>query len=304
MVEALLAGGWQVAATSLGGERGFLPAGVALHTIDLRQVAAVRALVAEYDPHLVLHLAAQSSVHRSLQDPIGTLHDNAAMQFAVLEAVAAHSMETRVIITGSSDEYGLVAPADNPIDERQELRPLTPYALSKVVQDLMARQYVDTHGLDIVRTRPFGQLGPRRQPLFVAGNLARQIASIELGVRAPVVRVGNLRLRRDFVDVRDAAHALVLLARHGRSGEVYNIATGVPHTLREMVDTMIEAAEVDVEVVEDAGLLRPWEPELMVGDATRLRAATGWEPSLAFERSALDTLQYWRGEVRRECIGP
>lgn len=304
VVERLLDDGWEVAVTSLAGGSRHLPARVAVHTIDLRDVGATRELIHAVRPDLVVHLAAQSSVHRALHDPMGTLHDNAAMQFAVLEAVARRAQHTRVIVAGSADEYGHVSPDENPIGEHQELRPLTAYALSKVAQDLMARQYVHTHGMDIVRTRPFGQLGPRRQPLFVAGNLARQIALIEMGATARVVTVGNLRLQRDFVDVRDAARALVLLARHGTRGAVYNIATGVPHTLREMVDTMIEAARVNVEVIEDAGLLRPWEPEVMVGDATRLRDATGWEPRFSFEHSVLDTLRYWRDEVRREHGAP
>lgn len=268
-----------------------------LHRVDLTNANAVRALLHDLRPAIVHHLAAQSSVSASLADPGGTLNVNAGAQRNLLEGVAEVVPDATVLIAGSCDEYGDVEPEANPVAEEHELRPLNPYALSKVVQDLMGYQYHATLGLHVVRVRPFLQLGPRRQDRFVAGSFARQIAEIETGARRPVIEAGNIDLQRDFTDVRDVARAMALLARHGVPGQVYNIASGVPHTLREMLAIMASLAGVSVDVDAVPHLRRHSEPPLLVGNAGRLRRLTGWKPEISFEQSVKDTLDYWRERV-------
>lgn len=278
-------------------DRSWLPSGVVLHEVDLLDGLAVLDVISRVQPAVVYHLAAQSSAAFSLQDPMGTLTANTRMQYNVLEAVRRTAPGARVLVVGSCDEYGDVAPDDNPIAETQELRPVTPYALSKVMQDLMGLQYVIAHALHVVRVRPFLQLGPRRSDRFAAGSFARQIAEIGVGRREPVIQVGNIDLRRDFCDVRDVATACMLAAQRGEPGEVFNIASGMPHTLRDLLEAMLESAGVRAEILQDRSLIRAGEPAIMVGDATKLRQVTGWKPEISFERSAADTLAYWRERV-------
>jgi GDP-4-dehydro-6-deoxy-D-mannose reductase len=283
-------------------DRTWLPEGVQVHAVDLHDGLAVLDVVRTVAPDILHHLAAQSSAAVSLQDPMGTVTANTLMQYNVLEAVRRATPDARVVVVGSCDEYGNVAPDDNPIVETHELRPLTPYALSKVVQDLMGQQYAISHHLAVIRVRPFLQLGPRRSDRFAAGTFARQIAEIELGMREPVIQVGNIDLLRDFCDVRDVARALALAAERGTAGEVYNIASGTGHTLRDLLSAMLRRAGVHADLVRDPGRIRSGEPQLLIGNAARLHAATGWAPEISFEQSAADTLSYWQAQARRSLL--
>jgi GDP-4-dehydro-6-deoxy-D-mannose reductase len=256
-------------------------------------------LVRAVSPDLVHHLAARSSVTDSFEDPMGTLQENAGAQYNVLEAALAIRHDARVVVVGSCDEYGNVAAGENPVNEAQELRPGNPYALSKVVQDLMGRQYAEIHHLHVIRLRPFLQIGPRRPARFVAGSFARQLAEIELGLQEPAVHVGNLDLLRDFTDVRDVVRAYALTAEYGPPGDVYNIASGKARSLRELLGAMLSASGTRPDIVQDRVRIRENEPPVLVGDAAKLRALTGWEPTISFEQSASDTLDYWRAKVRR-----
>jgi GDP-4-dehydro-6-deoxy-D-mannose reductase len=303
LLEHYAGAGWTVIGTYLGTPEyapDEEPRNVSLVPVDLRDSEAVSELVLRARPDVIVHLAAQSSVSVSWQRPMQTLTDNATMQYSVLEAVLTSGMHARVITIGSGDEYGSVPPDENPVSEERELLPSSPYGLSKVAQDLMARQYWEVHGLDIIRTRPFQQAGPRRADKFVAGSFARQVSEIALGIREPVIQVGNIDLERDFVDVRDVARAYALLAEHGTSGAVYNIATGVSNTLRNMLRLMLDHAGVSAEIREDPSRKRLQEALRLIGDASRLRADTGWEPLISFEQSVIDTLSYWRDRVEAE----
>jgi GDP-4-dehydro-6-deoxy-D-mannose reductase len=280
-------------------DRSWAPRSVCFQEIDLRQRDAVFELVRSVRPDIIQHLAAQSSVALSWQDPIGTLTDNAVMQRHLVDAALELSPRARVVVVGSCDEYGAVSEEENPVTESQELRPLNPYALSKVVQDLMGYEYFAVRHLPVIRVRPFLQLGPRRGAQFVAGSFACQVAEIEAGMREPVIEVGNIDLRRDFTDVRDMASAYLLIAERGTPGEVYNIASGTAHTLRDMLGVMLRAAGLQAEIRQDDSLWREGEPSLLIGDSSRLRRVTGWVPAVSFEQSAIDTLTYWRERTRR-----
>lgn len=304
LVELYAARGWNVHGVhrSEPDDRSWMPPEATFHRIDLRDAAAVEDLIGDLQPVVVHHLAANSSVAASWDDPLGTLDANASAQFHLLEAVRRGAPQARVVVAGSCDVYGRVAPEDNPVNETHALLPVTPYALSKVVQDLMAFQYAAIHGLAVIRARPFLQLGPRRAARFVAGSFARQIAEIEIGIRPPVIEVGNIDLQRDFTDVRDVARGLAALAEHGTSGEAYNIASGVAHSLDDMLTSMVERTGMRVDIIPIERLRRRNEAPELVGDATKLRTETGWKPEIPFEQSAADTLAYWRERVGRAGV--
>ncbi len=304
LVELYAARGWDVHGIhrSDPDDRSWLPPAAVLHRLDLRDGPAIDALIGDLRPAIVHHLAANSSVAASWDDPLGTLDANTSAQFHLLEAVRRNAPAARVVVAGSCDVYGRGLPEDNPVNEEHALLPVTPYALSKVVQDLMAFQYAAVHGVHVVRARPFLQLGPRRPARFVAGSFARQVAEIEIGIRAPVIEVGNIQLHRDFTDVRDVGRALAALAEQGTSGEAYNIASGVAHSLRDMLAIMIEQTGMRVDIIPVERFRRRNEAPELVGDATKLRNRTGWKPEISFEQSAVDTLAYWRERVGRAGV--
>lgn len=303
LVERYVRAGWDVHGTCHGpvNDLTWLPPDLAVHFVDLTDRDTTDTLIAEVRPPVVAHLAAQSSVTESLSDPMRTFTDNTRMQLNLLEAVSTHVPEARVLVIGSCDEYGYVTPDENPVDEQQELRPLTPYALSKVAQDLMGYQYYKSRGLNVIRVRPFVQVGPRRSDQFVAGSFARQVAEIEARKSAPIIEVGNVDLQRDITDVRDTVEAYALLIEKGQPGAVYNVGTGESSSLRELLMATMRAAGVEAEIRQNPVLRRTGEPPVLVSDSSRTRALTGWAPRISLQQSAADTLDYWRGRIETQA---
>jgi len=264
---------------------------------DLRDAGAVRRLLSTVRPDRIFHLAAQSYVPSSWMSPSETITGNVMCQLNLLEAVRESGLPTRIHVAGSSEEYGLVHQNELPIREENPLRPLSPYAVSKVAQDYLAYQYWMSHRVHTVRTRGFNHTGPRRGDVFVTSNFARQIAEIEKGLRKPVVRVGNLEAIRDFTDVRDMVQAYWLALERGEPGEVYNICSGRGYTVRQVLDILLGLASVRVEVREDPERLRPSDVAVLLGDCTRFQRITGWKPTISFEVTLEDLLEHWRQRV-------
>lgn len=267
---------------------------VRLIEADLRDYSAVQSLLEESRPDYIFHLAAQSFVPSSWRAPAETLSTNITGQTNIFEAIRALGLDPTVQIACSSEEYGLVRPDETPIKETNPLRPLSPYAVSKVSQDFLGYQYFQSYGLKAIRTRGFNHTGPRRGEVFVTSNFAKQVAKIEAGLAEPVIRVGNLEAIRDFTDVRDMVRAYWLAVTEARPGEVYNIATGEGVVIRDMLDRLIELSGVDVKVETDPERLRPSDVEILIGDASKFKADTGWEPRVPFDRTLRDILDYWR----------
>ena len=270
---------------------------VTLAECDLRDAAATRRMLATVSPDRIFHLAAQSYVPTSWLMPTETLLPNIQLQLNIFEAVRELGLESRIHIAGSSEEYGLVLPSETPIREDNPLRPLSPYAVSKVAQDLLAYQYCQSYRLPIVRTRGFNHTGPRRGEVFVTSNFAKQIAEIEKGLREPVVHVGNLDAQRDFTDVRDMVRAYWLALEHGVPGEVYNICSGRAYTIRQVLETLLGLTHVEVEVRRDPARMRPSDVQVLEGDCSRFQRLTGWKPTIPFEVTLKDVLSYWRQRV-------
>ena len=267
---------------------------ITTHTCDIRDATAMYELIRDLRPDRVYHLAAQSFVPMSWVAPAETLTTNIIGQTNLFEAIRAVNCPTRVQLACSSEEYGMVRPEETPIKETNPLRPLSPYAVSKVAQDLMGYQYHQSYNMHIVRTRGFNHTGPRRGDVFVTSNFARQIAEIEKGRHEPVIYVGNLNAVRDFTDVRDTVVAYYLALEKGKPGDVYNVATGKGYKISEMLDILLGFSKVKIQTRQDPKRMRPSDVELLLGDATKLRTETGWEPKYRFEQTMKDLLEYWR----------
>jgi GDP-4-dehydro-6-deoxy-D-mannose reductase len=273
---------------------------VELVECNLRDMSSATHLVETARPDRVIHLAAQSFVGTSWQAPAETLVNNTVSQVNLLEAVRARCPRARFLVIGSSEEYGFVSEDELPITEDNPLRPLSPYAVSKVAQDLMGYQYFKSYGMHIVRSRAFNHEGPRRGDVFVTSNFARQIVEIERGMRPPVIAVGDLKARRDYTDVRDIVRGYWLLLEHGQPGEVYNLCSGRAWVIQDILDFLLGEARVQgISVQEDPARLRPSDMPILSGDATKALTAVGWRPTIPFEQTLRDILDYWRGRLAR-----
>jgi GDP-4-dehydro-6-deoxy-D-mannose reductase len=272
---------------------------------DLNDLTATKQALERARPDAVFHLAAQSFVPTSWTAPGETLHTNIAGQLNLFEGARAIGLDPVFQLACSSEEYGLVLPHETPIKETNPLRPLSPYAVSKVAQDFLGYQYFMSYGTKAIRTRGFNHEGPRRGEVFVMSNFARQIAAIEAGSQEPVIRVGNLDAVRDFTDVRDMVRAYWAAVNKATPGEVYNIASGRGITIREMLDRLVASSRVKVRVETDPARLRPSDVEVLIGDSSKFRAETGWEPRIPLEQTLADSLDYWRSRfaARKTTVG-
>lgn len=270
---------------------------IRLAECELGDPFAVEKLLHEEKPDLIFHLAAQSFVPNSWNASAVTIHNNLAGQLNLFEAVRRYALPCKIQIAGSGEEYGLVKPDELPIKETNPLRPLSPYGISKVAQDLLGFQYYKSYGLHIVTTRTFNHEGPRRGENFAASNFAKQIAEIEAGRKPPILYVGNLNAQRDFTDVRDVVKAYWLALEKGIAGEAYNIASGRSCTIRDMLDQLLQLSPAQIEIQEDPARLRPFDVEILLGDYTKFHNQTGWRPEIPFSQTLEDLLNYWRSQL-------
>jgi GDP-4-dehydro-6-deoxy-D-mannose reductase len=264
---------------------------------DLKDLVSLKKGLAEAKPDRIFHLAAQSFVPTSWTCPAETFAINAIGQINLFEAVLSLGLTPKIQIAGSSEEYGLVNTDEIPMKESNPLRPLSPYAVSKVAQDLLGWQYYKSYGLRVVRTRGFNHTGPRRGEVFICSNFAKQIVEIEKEKREPVIYVGNLEARRDFTDVRDIARAYWLSLEKGIEGEVYNIGTGKTYSIHEILQMLLSLAQIDVKIEVDPTRLRPSDVPVLLSDSAKFRKLTGWEPKIPFSQSLQDLLDYWRERI-------
>ena len=267
---------------------------IELNEGDLKDIVSLKKCLAEIKPDRIFHLAAQSYVPFSWKCPSETFSINALGQVNLFEAVLSLKLSPRIQVAGTSEEYGLVHNDEIPMKETNPLRPLSPYAVSKIAQDFMAWQYYKSYGLKTVRTRGFNHTGPRRGEVFICSNFAKQIAEIEKGNKEPVIYVGNLEAKRDFSDVRDIVRGYWLCLEKGKDGDVYNIGAGKPYSMKEILDLLLSMRKVKVKIKVDPARLRPSDVPVLFSDCTKLKELTGWEPKIPFKQSLQDLLEYWR----------
>lgn len=265
-----------------------------LLALDLRDRNETFALLETHNPDYIIHLAAQSHVPTAYRDPWGTLENNILGQLNLLEGCVKLGLKPKIIVIGSGEEYGRASEAEMPLTEDSPLRPENPYSVSKVTQDVMGYEYTISYGLPVIRVRPFNHVGPGQSPRFVLPAFASQIAEIETGQREPVLRVGNLTPARDFTDVRDVVRAYYKLLLHGRDGEVYNVASGRPVTIQQILDHLLALSKVPIDIQQDPDRYRPADIPIIYGSAAKLKRDTGWTPDITIEQTIEDVLTTWR----------
>ncbi|HEU4402220.1 MAG TPA: GDP-mannose 4,6-dehydratase [Candidatus Polarisedimenticolia bacterium] len=270
---------------------------VRLHDCDLRDASAVREVLSRVRPGRIYHLAAQSFVPTSWTAPGETLTTNILGQLNLFEAVRQLRLDPVILVAGSSEEYGVVNPDELPVRETNPLRPLSPYGVSKIGQDLLGYQYYRSYGIRIVRTRAFNHTGPRRGEVFAESTFAKQIALIEKGLQKPTLLVGNLAARRDYTDVRDVVRGYWLALEKGKPGEVYNLCSGKEQSMRQILSILLELTDERIRVRRDPARLRPSDVMRLRGDCAKFRKRTGWAPRIPLGQTLQDLLNYWRERV-------
>ncbi|MEM1981844.1 MAG: GDP-mannose 4,6-dehydratase [Candidatus Hadarchaeales archaeon] len=263
-----------------------------LRKCDVRNKEEVKKVLEESGPEIIFHLAAQSRPDLSWKDPWTTMEVNVLGTVNLFESVRELGLDPKILVACSSAEYGFISEGEGPIREDHPLNPVSPYAVSKVAQDLMAYQYFKNYGLRTFRVRIFGTTGPRKVGDACA-DFASQIVLAEKKGRG-TIKVGNLEPRRDLTDVRDMVRALWSVVERGREGEVYNACSGKAYRIGEVLERMLELARVKVKVELDREKLRPSDEPLILGDNGKIRSECGWKPEISLEKTLKDILDYWR----------
>jgi GDP-4-dehydro-6-deoxy-D-mannose reductase len=258
--------------------------------LELDDAASVRRAVDTAAPDIVFHLAAQAFVPESIADPLRTYDVNALGTARLFEALRDRPAPPRVVLASSAEVYGSRERADYPLHETLAPRPATPYAASKVAAEAVALAAWRTYGVPVVLARAFNHIGPGQDPRFAIPAFALQLARVAAG-GPPLVKVGNLDTLRDFLDVRDVVAAYAALAERGRAGEVYNVCSGTPVSLKEMLRRLIMIAGVAVEVRDDPERMRQSDVPTSYGDPGKLRADTGWETQISLDAALRDVYE-------------
>jgi GDP-4-dehydro-6-deoxy-D-mannose reductase len=270
---------------------------VQLVVADLGDLDQVVTALESVRPDVIFHLAGQSNVPRSFEDPAATLTINILAQLHLFQAALRLRQNPLLLIAGSNEIYGQVQPGELPLNEDTPLCPISPYAVSKATQDMLAYQYHASHRLRTIRLRPFNHIGPRQSDKFVVSSFAMQIARSEAGRQEPVIRVGNLAAERDFTDVRDMVRAYELAARYGQVPLAYNIGSGRCVSVRWLLDTLLTFSECDIAIEPDPARMRPADVPRIVSDSSRFRQHSGWDPRIPLEQTLYDVLEYWRSNI-------
>ncbi|QLG48919.1 GDP-mannose 4,6-dehydratase [Natrinema halophilum] len=274
-------------------------ADIDLRTCNLVDGPAVFELLEDVAPDHIYHLAGQSSVKSSWDSTYSLINNNIVATLNILEGVRqAESIDPRVLLACSSEQYGLVDADALPVTESMALNPVSPYAVSKSAVDMFGFQYYKSHGVKTIRTRAFNHTGPRRPDKYALSDFAKQIVEIENEMSdSNHIHVGNLSAVRDYTDVRDVVKAYELAMCECSSGEAYNICSMTGYTIRELLDRLIELSGEDITVVQEDERIRPVDVPELVGDCAKFEAKTGWGPEYTIKETLGDLLQYWRREM-------
>jgi len=264
---------------------------------DLTDYTSVEEMLRKTKPDEIYHLAAQSYVPASWTNPHSTLITNVMGTLNIFEAVKNVGIDPKILNCSSAEVYGVVYPDECPIKETNPFRPVNIYSVSKIGQDFLANVYHKSYGLHIVTTRAFTHTGPRRNEVFAFSSFAKQIAEIELGLREPVIYVGNLDSVRTITDVRDMVKAYRLALRYCDAGQVYNIGSNQTYTIREGLNMMLKMTDEKISIKVDPARLRPADTSLQIPDASKFIKKTGWKPEIPVEKTFRDLIDYWKKKL-------
>jgi GDP-4-dehydro-6-deoxy-D-mannose reductase len=266
---------------------------VSIKKMNLLNKEEVLKTIRSINPDAVYHLAGQSAVGLSWKNPTLTMDVNINGTINLLDAVRENDIDTKVLIIGTSDEYGAVKPTDCPISEEHILNPGSPYSISKMAQEQIAKLYINSYKMNVIMVRAFNHIGPMQSKNFVVSDFASKIAEIEKGVE-PVIRVGNLEAYRDFTDVRDIVRGYTMLMENGKLGEVYNIGSGHPYKIQNILDILLSLSTTMIKVEIDSDKLRPSDVPIMQCDNSKIKLHINWVPQYDIKNTLKDTLDYWR----------
>ena len=267
---------------------------------DIRDADAIRAAASGFHPEVIFHLAAMTHVGQAWTQRRETLEINVVGTAALLEVAAELDPKPTVVLASTGQVYGPGPPDSHPMSEDDPTHPQSPYAVSKMCAELLARQAWEGEGVPTVILRTFNYTGPWQSPSFVCSDFAHQVAWVEAGLTEPRMSVGNLEARRDFSDVRDVVDGYLLAAEHGRPGEAYNLASGEGVRIAEVLEYLRGAAGVNVDVQQDGDRLRAADLVTLLGDATRAREELGWKPRYKLEETLDSVLDFWREQAASE----
>jgi GDP-mannose 4,6-dehydratase len=272
--------------------------------MELIDAHSVRNALESVRPDVIYHLAAQSYVVDSRDEPAATIEINTLGTLHILESVKEMKKRNKnydplIHVCSSSEVYGQVKKEEVPIKEDNQYRPASPYAIGKLGADMLARWYFEEYDLKTIRTRMFTHTGPRRGDVFVVSAFAKQLAKIEKGLQEPILKVGNLESVRTFADVRDTVHAYYLLTKHCKPGEVYNIGGSRTMKIGEMLETLLGFSPMKdkIKIEVDPKLLRKADVTYQIPDTSKFKKETGWDNPIPLEKTLEDTLNYWREEI-------
>ena len=267
---------------------------------DLLDSSSLYTCLSKIKPDIIMHFAAMSYVTYSFTAPISTLDNNCIGTCNLLETIRilkSNNFDPIILVVSSSEVYGQVKENETPITENNPFRPASPYAVSKVCEDMLGLQYFLSWGLKVIRTRLFSHEGPRRGEVFAPSTFAKQIAEIEKYNKNSIIYVGNLDSIRTFMDVRDAVKAYWLLLNNTVPGEVYNIGGKETMTVGEMLNILLSLSNKDIKIQVDSERLRPSDVTLQIPCSDKFKKLTGWEPEIPFKQTLQDLLDYWRNIV-------
>jgi GDP-4-dehydro-6-deoxy-D-mannose reductase len=261
--------------------------------VDVRDLNQLHALVTSVQPDLVVHLAAVTTLRESFANPQDTYDINFLGTLNVLMALRKSNFAGRMLFVSSSEVYGLLAESDLPVTEARLPMPLSPYAVAKIAAEALCYQWSQAEEFDIVIARPFNHIGPGQSERFAISDFGKQIASIKLGLAAPVMHVGDIDTTRDFTDARDIVAAYHLLLQQGGNGETYNVCSGAERTIRSLIERMCQLGGVVVELRTDSARVRSSEQRRVRGCNQKLSDATGWKPAHTMDQTLTDIVDYW-----------
>lgn len=291
--------GVEIHATILPGEEITDP-DVHAHILDVRESAAMLALLEQVQPQRIYHLAAVSSVKQSWAQPQLAVDVNITGTLNLLQALRELHSDARVLLIGSSEEYGFAGRENSVLSESVTPIPGNIYAVTKCTQNMLASVYAKAYGLALISVRAFNHIGGGQSPQFVTADFCRQVARIEAGLAQPVINVGNLEAARDFCDVRDIVRAYTLLIEAGNAGETYNIGSGHAVRIREVLEQILTMAKIPIEVRVDPQKLRPLDIPSTRADIGKLTAICDWQPRYTLRQSLQAVLDDWRARVAPE----
>lgn len=263
--------------------------------MNLLNKSEVMETIKSIKPDYIYHLAGQSAVGLSWKEPTLTMNVNINGTINLLDSVRENNIDTKVLIIGSSDEYGVIKPEDCPINEEHPLNPTSPYAISKMTQEEVAKLYINSYKMNLIMVRAFNHIGPKQSKNFVVSDFASKVAEIENGAE-PIIRVGNLESYRDFTDVRDIVRGYVMLMENGTIGELYNIGSGNAYKIQDILDMLLSLANTKIKVETDPDKLRPSDVPIIQCDNSKIKSHINWVPQYDIKNTLKDTLDYWRNK--------